>query len=233
MQKELIQIGQIPAVVWGEPAESLIIAVHGNLSHKEDIPIALLAKHGCAKGYQVLSFELPEHGARKAENILCKVQICVPELLQVLQYAKKHWSSINVFGNSIGAYFALLAYADAGLERAWFLSPVVDMQQIIETLMGWFQVSLAHLEQEQVISTPIGQTLYWDYYCYVREHPVHCWQVSTAILYGGKDELCQQDTILQFVRQFGCQLEIVPDAEHYFHTAEELQALERWMEQVL
>ena len=189
--------------MWGEPAESLIIAVHGNLSHKEDIPIALLAK------------------------------ICVPGLLQVLQYAKKHWSSINVFGNSIGAYFALLAYTDAGLERAWFLSPVVDMQQIIETLMGWFSVSLAHLEQEQVISTPIEQTLYWDYYCYVREHPVHCWQVSTAILYGGKDELCQQDTILQFARQFDCQLEIVPDAEHYFHTAKALQALERWMEQVL
>lgn len=25
---------------------------------------------------------------------------------------------------------------------------------------------------EKQIFDPIGQTLYWDYYCYVKEHPV-------------------------------------------------------------
>lgn len=37
-------------------------------------------KRAAAKGCQVLSFDLPEHGERKEEATRCKVQECVREL---------------------------------------------------------------------------------------------------------------------------------------------------------
>ena len=65
MKKEFFKINNIPAVLWGETSEKIIIAVHGNMSHKEDIPIEILAEIGNQKNYQILSFDLPEHGERK------------------------------------------------------------------------------------------------------------------------------------------------------------------------
>lgn len=69
----------------------------------------------------------------------------------------------------MGGYFSLLAYYDEPLEHAFFLSPVLDMERIIQSMMNWFSVSEQRLQAEREISTPIGQTLYWDYYCYAKE----------------------------------------------------------------
>ena len=44
MKKEFFKINNIPAVLWGETSEKIIITVHGNMSHKEDIPIEILAE---------------------------------------------------------------------------------------------------------------------------------------------------------------------------------------------
>lgn len=64
------------------------------------------------------------------------------------------------------------------------------MLEIINGIMSAFQISEQELFQKQTIPTPIGQTLYWDYYCYVKEHPVSRWNTPTQILSGGKDTLC-------------------------------------------
>ena len=229
MKKEDIKISGIPAILWGESAEKLIIAVHGNMSHKSDVPIEMLSKNALQKGYQVLSFDLPEHGDRKDEGTLCKVQNCIVELGAVLQYAKDKWQHLSFFGNSLGAYFGLLAYKDVSLKKAWFLSPVVDMERIIGNMMKWFSVTEEQLRDRQTISTPIGQTLYWDYYCYVKEHPVSDWKTPTCILYGSKDVLCERDAVTSFAEKFSCQLEIVEDGEHYFHTPEQLEELDEWL----
>ncbi len=115
------------------------------------------------------------------------------------------------------------------MEGAWFLSPVVDMQRIIQNMMGWFHVTEQQLQEQQIIPTPIGQTLYWDYYCYVKAHPVDEWGIPTHILYGSGDDLCEADIISEFVKRFSCELETVQGAEHYFHTPEQLQILDRWI----
>ena len=48
--------------LWGEPSDRLFIAVHGNMSSKDDDAIVIFAEEATDKGYQVLSFDLPEHG---------------------------------------------------------------------------------------------------------------------------------------------------------------------------
>ena len=72
MKTERINIGNIPSIIWGEKVNKVFIAVHGNMSNKEDDVIKILVEKVASKGYQVLSFDLPEHGERKDDtNYLC------------------------------------------------------------------------------------------------------------------------------------------------------------------
>lgn len=97
MQTEQLDLGGIPALVWGPPGDGAVVAVHGNLSHKADTPIQLLAEAASARALQVLSFDLPGHGGRKDEPAPCRIQVCVPELRAVMGYAKKRWAHVGLF----------------------------------------------------------------------------------------------------------------------------------------
>ena len=68
MKIEKIKINNIPSIVWGEKSSKVFIAIHGNMSNKEDEVIKILAKEVVSKGYQLLSFDLPEHGERKEDT---------------------------------------------------------------------------------------------------------------------------------------------------------------------
>ncbi len=181
----------------------------------------------------MLSFDLPEHGDRKNEAYACKVQNCVKDLNTIMNYAQSLSNNISVFACSIGAYFTLLAYKDKLLKQCLFLSPVVNMKRIINNMMTWFNVSENRLKSEKEISTPIGQTLYWDYYCYVKEHPIAAWNKPTSILYGSKDNLCEFDVVASFVKRFNCNLQVMEQGEHYFHTEEQLQFLRQWIKKYI
>ncbi|MDR2933053.1 MAG: alpha/beta hydrolase [Oscillospiraceae bacterium] len=228
MEKLSLFIKGIPAVLWGPLSQSLFIAVHGDQSDKEDAVIAILAEEAVKKGYQVLSFDLPEHGARKAEPRLCKAQTCVEDLSVIMAHAQTLSDSISLFGCSIGAYFGMLACGTQPVRHALFLSPVVDMKRIIDNMMGWFDVSVRRLETERAVVTP-AKTLYWDYYQYVLSHPVR-WDKPTAILYGSKDSLCERNYVDAFAVQTGAELTVMPDGEHFFHTEEQLMFYRRWLE---
>lgn len=233
MIKNEITIDNIPAILWGEDSKKLFVAVHGNMSSKSDMPITILAEEVVPLGYQVLSFDLPEHGDRKNESSLCKVETCVQELAKIMDFALARTKHISLFACSMGAYFSLLAYKDTCLEQSLFLSPVVNMERIINNMMTWFNITMEKLESEQEILTPMGQVLYWDYYSYVKGNPIIHWDSPTSILYGEKDELCEFEFISSFTKTFGCNVEVIEDAEHYFHTLEQLTSYRNWLKQHL
>lgn len=230
MIKQKLTIDGIPAIIWGENSPKVFIAVHGNMSNKSDEVIVILAEKASQLGYQVLSFDLPEHGERKNDPTPCKVQNCVKDLAAIMECAKTKWDEISLFACSMGAYFSLLAYKDDDLSQCLFLSPVVDMERIINNMMSWFSISAAQLQAEKEVATPIGQVLYWDYYCYVKEHPINSWNKPTAILYGSDDDLCEFDTVSNFAQQFNCELTVMEHGEHYFHTEEQLAFSSHWIE---
>ncbi len=227
MEQKSLLIGNIPSIIWGPVSDNLLIAVHGNQSHKSDVVIRIVADSAVSKGYQVLSFDLPEHGARKEENRLCKAQNCAEDLASVMKYARTLSKNISVFGCSIGAYFSMLSYQEESIQKALFLSPVVDMKRLINNMMMWFNVSEERLEKEQVIATPIS-TLYWDYYQYVLSHPI-TWNTPTALLYGAKDELCEYEVVKAFAEQCHASMTVLEDSEHFFHTEKQLDYLRNWL----
>lgn len=63
MNTEQVLIGTIPAVLYGAPAEQGYLFLHGQMGHKEEAEA--FAQVVCPKGYQVLSIDLPGHGARQ------------------------------------------------------------------------------------------------------------------------------------------------------------------------
>lgn len=231
MIKKYFTIENIPAILWGESSENIFIAVHGNMSNKEDDIIQIFAKEALSLGYQVISFDLPEHGERVEEDIKCKVCDCVRELNLIMNYVKQNWNNISLFACSMGAYFSLLAYKDDFIKQSLFISPVLNMKRIIDNMMLWFDIDEEYLKSKQTVKTHIGQNLYWDYYCDVKDNPIDKWNITTNILYGLKDDLCESDIVFKFVKRFNCNITVMNKGEHYFHTQEQLKFFKQWVDE--
>ena len=120
------------------------------------------------------------------------------------------------------------ALGEKKIGKALLISPIVDMEKLITDMMQWADVSEEMLQREGEIPTSFGETLSWDYLCYVRRHPIR-WQIPTCILYGGKDNLTSMETISAFARQTGAVLTVMEDGEHWFHTEEQMRFLDAWV----
>ena len=154
MKTERININNITSMLWGEKSNKVFIAVHGNMSNKEDKVIEILAEKVVSIGYQLLSFDLLEHGERKGhQEYLCKVQNCINDLKQIIEY--------------------------------------------------------------------------------VKENPILEWNKETHILYGNKDNMQEQKIIQEFCNKFNCELSVLKNGEHYFHTDEQLNYYKNWLDKIV
>ena len=224
-------IGSVPAICWGEPCRRGFLYLHGQGGSKEEA-VAVAAAAADA-GWQTVSVDLPGHGERTAEAADLVPWRVVPELRALLAELSGRWERVGLFGSSLGAWFGLLAYPDASLAGALLLSPVVDMEALIQKMMGWAGVSEERLAREGIIPTDFGQDLSWEYLQYVRANPIRRWTAPTAILYGGRDHLTDRETVEAFARRWNCRLTVEPEGEHWFHTPEQLAAVDRWQRESL
>ena len=122
------------------------------------------------------------------------------------------------------------ALSDQKIEKAYFISPVVDMEKLIADMMAWANITEDMLYRDKEIPTDFGEILSWEYLCYVKEHPV-AWTIPTHILYGEKDDLTSYETISKFASQINATLTIMKNGGHWFHTKEQMKFLEHWMKQ--
>lgn len=78
MREENFEINRIPAVLYGEPSDRVWLFLHGKCGRKEEgMDFAELA---CPKGWQVLSIDMSEHGARQGGPEKLAPWQVVPEL---------------------------------------------------------------------------------------------------------------------------------------------------------
>ena len=145
MEKFVVE--DIPAVMWGEPSDKICIYVHGKQGYKEYAEA--FAKIAEDKGYKTISFDLPKHGERKDAPEPCDIWQGIKYLEQIAAFAFSKWQNVNLFACSIGAFFALHAYADKPFKKCLFHSPIIEMHWLIKQMMLWFAVSEARLEQEK------------------------------------------------------------------------------------
>lgn len=141
---------------------------------------------------------------------------------------RKRCRRLTLVAGSIGAYFSLSSVDEALVDRAYFISPVVDMEALIRRMMQWADVTEQALAERQEIPTNFGETLSWRYLCYVREHPP-LWNVPTWILYGEQDHLVSIETVFAFAKRNRAGLTVMPGGEHWFHTEGEMRFLDHWI----
>lgn len=230
MEHTSLKIGSTPALVWGKRAKGVYLSIHGQGGCKEEAEA--LAEIACNRGWQVLSVDLPKHGGR-TDGAAFAPWDAVGELTAVLEYAQQEWETVALYAVSIGAWFSMLAFPPRALAKCLFVSPVLDMDRLIERMMGWAGVTEERLRREGEIPTDFGQTLSWKYREYVKAHLITDWSVPTQLLYGAGDHLVERETAESFARRFGCGLTVMEDGEHWFHTPPELDFLRRWTERVL
>ena len=151
-----------------------------------------------------------------------------PEIRAAAEELRRRYDGVILVANSIGAYFSMHAGLGDLVRKAYFISPVIDMETLIIDLLRRAELSEAELAERGVIATGFGEDLSWDYLCYVRSHPID-WTVPTHILYGGRDSLTAPETVRAFALAHGATLTVLPDGEHWFHTAEQLQFLDDWI----
>ena len=142
-------------------------------------------------------------------------------------HSKEYDSGILV-ANSIGAFFSMHALAEKKISKALFISPISNMEKLITNMMIWSNVTEEELCRKKEISTDFGETLSWEYLCYVRKHPIK-WNIPTCILYGANDNLTSLETVSEFAEQIGASLTIMNDGEHWFHTNEQMEFLDNWI----
>ena len=135
---------------------------------------------------------------------------------------------LTLIANSIGAFFSLSSLNGTLVDDAYLISPVVDMEKLIENMMLWADVTEQELAEKLEIPTDFGETLSWKYLCYVREHPIS-WRVPSRILYGEHDNLTSLETISAFAEKTGAVLTVMPGGEHWFHTDEQMRFLDDWI----
>ena len=150
------------------------------------------------------------------------------EIHAAVEKLKAEYDHIIVIANSIGAFFSMNAGIDTLIEKAYFISPIVDMEKLITNMMAWANVTEEELKKQGVIHTDFGEDLSWGYLCYVRRHPIK-WDCPTAILYGSRDNLTSFDTIKAFAENHNADLTVMENGEHWFHTEAQMRFLDSWI----
>lgn len=150
------------------------------------------------------------------------------EIYNAVNELKDKNERVILIANSIGAFFCMNSGIDDMIQKAYFISPIVDMDRLITDMMTWANITEQELESKGTIQTDFGEELSWEYLCYVRNHPIK-WNVPTHILYGSSDHLTAIDTIKDFTCKHQATLTIMGGGEHWFHTEEQMRFLDSWI----
>lgn len=173
-------------------------------------------------GYDVFGFDYRAQNPWEARE----------EFPPFFESEKRSFDSLLLIANSIGAYFAMSSLSARHVDRALFISPIADMEKLICDMMKWANVTEDELRARGEIPTEFGETLSWDYLCYVRAHPI-VWSVPSRILYGEHDNLTSFETISDFAKSIGAPLTVMKGGEHWFHTEEQMKFADDWIEETL
>ena len=150
------------------------------------------------------------------------------EIKQAIEALREKFNDVILVANSIGAFFSMNGGLDGLVKKAYFISPIVDMEKLITDMMDWANVTEDELEKQGVIPTSFGEDLSWKYLTYVRTHPIS-WNVPTRILYGSEDTMTSLKTMKEFAQKHQAVLTVMEKGEHWFHTAAQMKFLDDWI----
>lgn len=194
--------------------KNAVVYIHGKGGSADE---ALYYKKFFNDDYEVLGFdyksELPWQADEEFQNYFDSI---IP-----------NYNEILLIANSIGAYFSMLSLSEKPIKKALFVSPIVDMENIILHMMKRAKISEEKLRLKKVINIQFGEPLSWEYLSFVRKNPI-AWNIPTGILYGKKDDMTSLETITNFANKIHADLTVFDEGEHWFHTEKQMDFLDTW-----
>ena len=238
MEKQNIRVGRIPAIIWGRKSDRVFLHVHGKLSKKEYAEqFAAIAEK---KGFQTVSFDLPQHGERSCDESpeekiwVFNVFNALTDLRQMAEYVYARWKAVSLFGNSYGAQISLQLFSEEKrkLDQVLFQSPIVDMNYLISQMQVWFDVSEERLRKEKIVETAVD-TMTIEQFDWFRAHKIKNWEHKTSVLYGGKDQMQSREVIENFCKKYGANLTVSEKSDHPFMAPEAFAVFGHWLEKTI
>ena len=153
------------------------------------------------------------------------------EFLDKFNELSHKYNKITLIANSIGAYFSMNSGIDKYVSKAYFISPIINLEGLILNMLQWAGATEQELEAKKIIPVDFGDDLSWDYLQYVRNHKTS-WTVPTDILYGTDDNMQSLDTIKEFCSKASATLTVMDGGEHWFHTKEQMEFLDKWIRNI-
>ena len=203
----------------------------------KDIDQDLLDKFSKAKGKNLYELkELDDEEMDQLEDILIKPMLLITSIDSMDPNSKEYQEQFGSLPAGMSPYDAIgmmpQDQKDKMFEKCLFLSPILDMNYLIQNMFLWFDVCESELKEKGEIETPI-ETLSWNYYQFVKNNPVKQWITPTYIMYGYRDTLQSEKVIHQFVKNFNCQLTISKDSEHSFMGDTDRNILQNWIKEYI
>lgn len=118
-------------------------------------------------------------------------------IIDKIEKISSQYKEINIIANSLGAFYAINYLSDIKIDKALFISPLVNMKAMIESMINKYHISLKDLEEKKEIILLDGQTLSYSFYNEMFNKKLQ-WKCETTIVYGEKDELVSQSDIIKF-----------------------------------
>ena len=185
------------------------LAKAGLIDMKSVIVDAKSGTSGAGRGAKVANLYCEVNESIKAYGVATHRH--TPEIEEQLSYASGQEAVINFTPHLVPMNRGILVTAYANLVK---------------------DVTEEELQCRKNIPTAFGETLSWEYLCYVKEHPV-AWNVPTHILYGDRDSLTSYETISCFADQIGATLTVMKGGEHWFHTDNQMVFLDQWIKRYI
>lgn len=227
-EPEELLLDGIPALRWGEPGGRAVIGVHGQFSNKHDPVMARCGDVIASRGDQLISFDLPAHGDRQDDKAFNPMEAS-PEVRAFARLARSQSTEVSLLANSIGAYFSLCDTPAGTFERAWMVSPLLDLEYYIRDIMAEYSVTDEQLEAQTVIDTPRG-VLERSYLRFVEEHPARL-NAPSWIIRGDQDEVVPLNALSRFVGAPGVELVQVEGGQHFLGQPPHLDTVVAWFEE--
>ena len=218
---------QTPIVIYGEETDRAFLFFHWE--NRNCFAIEPFAELALAHGWQVVDAEMAQSGETEEQRALHPWQP-VLFLKNLLVHAKRRWENIGVFADSVGAWLCMLAFEGAGVERCLFLSPVLDMADVIASKLDQAGITPAQLRRQKTVSAGEYELTY-DYFRWLQRHRAHALCENTAVLLGGQDPLVSKSSVQRFVGKEGAIITTLPGCDHWFETERAQQFAQDWARQ--
>jgi len=235
MKTENLRINGIPAVLYGEASEKIVLYLHGKYGRKEEaLALAPLLQEA---GWQILAVDLPEHGERagnpddlNAGGVpkRCFPWVVIPEWQAIVRWIRERYSRIVFCAVSMSAWFLMRSFRSERFEQCLFISPIVDMRLLIENKMKIAGITASDLGWKQILPDADGEMIFWDFYAYAAYQPISCWNTPTEILYASGDTMQPEEIMRKFADRFGCAITVI-EGEHYIPP--DTPVLQEWVRQ--